>query len=279
MTGQIALASVLREAVLGDAAVHVLGEALELGAATRGLGALAPGRVHLLPAADATLLGVAVGMAMGGARPVVELAGPEALWGAIQQLGQEAAPLGGEFDAPVVVRVPLVPGAPDPAALLTSVPGLTVAAAGQAGEGAALLRAALRARGPVVLLEPQDVLAGAVEPAEDLPLGRARVLRAGAHATALCWGAGVGAALAAADALAGDGVALEVIDLRTLAPLDAATLGESVRKTGRVVLVGGAGAALGSAVREAFLRLEAPPVEAGADAAQIAAAVRAALNY
>ncbi len=279
MTGQGALANALAAALQQDQRVHVLGEALELSPVTAGLRARAPERVHLLPASDAALVGVAVGMAMGGARPVVELAGPDALWGVLQQLGQEAATLSGEFSAPVIVRVPMVPGAGDPTGLLTAIKGLTLAAAGVAADGAGLLQAALQASGPVVLLEFADVLAAPLEPAESLPLGRARVARAGAHATALCWGAGVGAALAAADLLAGDGIALEVIDLRTLAPLDTATLGDSVGRTGRAILVGGGAAALLDAVRAAFLRLEAPPVEVPADAAAIAAAARAALEY
>ncbi len=279
MTGLLALRSALSQALTEDGSVALLGEALELSPVCAGLRAQAPGRVHLLPAADATLVGVAVGMAMGGARPVVELSGPEALWGALQQLGQEAAPLRGEFSAPVVLRVPMVPGAPDPSALLASIPGLRVAAAGVAADGATLLREALRAAGPVVLLESAEVLAAPVEAADALPLGRARVARAGAHVTALAWGAGVSAALEAADLLAPDGVALEVIDLRSLAPLDLDTVGASVARTGRALLVGSARAALVETVRAAFLRLEAPPAEVEADPAAIAAAARAALDY
>jgi len=279
MTGDRALSAALSAALRDDPSVRVLGEALELSVATAGLRAQAPERVHRMPASDAGLVGVAVGMAWAGARPVVELAGPEALWGAAQQLGQEAAASRGEFTAPVVVRVPMVPGAPDPSALLLGIQGLTVAAAGQPGEAAALLRAALRAQGPVVLLEPVEVLADSVQDLPELPLGRARVLREGAQVTTLAWGAGVRAALAAAEALAAEGLALEVVDLRTLAPLDLETVGGSVRKTGRVLLVGASGAALVGAVRAAFLRLEAPPAEVAADATAIAEAARAALAY
>lgn len=278
MTGHRALAEALAGALRDDPSVHLLGEALELTAAA-GLRAQVPDRVHLLPASDAGLVGIAVGMAWGGARPVVELAGPEALWGAVQQLGQEAAATHGEFNAPVVLRVPLVPGGPDPSALLLGVAGLTVAAAGQPGEAAALLRAALQAKGPVVLLEPVEVLAENTQDLAELPLGRARVLREGTQVTALAWGAGVGAALAAAEALAGQGLSLEVVDLRALTPLDLETVGASVRKTGRVLLVGGAGAALVGVVRAAFLRLEAPPAEVAADATAIAEAAAAALAY
>ena len=99
-------------------------------------------QVHLLPAADATLIGVAVGMAIGGYRPVVELAGTTALWGAVQQLGQEAAAIGGEFSAPVVVRVPVGAEGFDPTPLLTAVTGLTVACGSTPSDAASLLQAA-----------------------------------------------------------------------------------------------------------------------------------------
>lgn len=279
MTGQLALGQALATALAQDERVRVLGEALELSPTTAGLRAKVADRVHLLPASDAGLVGVAVGMALGGGRPVVELAGPEALWGALQQLGQEAATVGGELSAPVVVRVPMGPGSSDPSALLTSIPGLTVAAVGVAADGAAMLQAALQSAGPVVILEPASVLQHPVEACEALPLGRARVARVGAHVSALAWGEGVGEALAAAELLAGDGIALEVIDLRTLSPLDTATIGASVAKTGRVLLVGAARGALISAVRAAFLRLEAPPAEVAPVASTIAAAARAALAY
>ena len=141
--------------------VHLLGEALELSPATQGLIADHPDRVHLLPAADATLLGVAVGMALGGACPIVELSDAEALWGALQQLGQEGRLLcGGEFSASMVVRVPIGPAGFDPTRLLGSVPGLTVVCASSATEAAQLLAEAAKHSGPVVLLEPREVLGG-----------------------------------------------------------------------------------------------------------------------
>lgn len=281
MTGMNALRQAMVEALRGDEAVVVLGEALDLCPATQGLAAAFPGRAHLLPASDGTLLGVAVGLALAGRKPVVELAGPEALWGTLQQLGQEAAVLrtNPELAAPLVVRVPLTPGSVDPSGLLLGLGGLAVAAVGEPADGAAMLRSALAARGPTVLLEPLDVLAEVASESEDLPAGRARLARTGAHATALAWGAGLGAALAAADALEANGIALEVLDPRWLSPLDVDAIAASVHKTGRAILVGGAVAALVPAVRAAFLRLEAPPAEVAADADAIAAATRASLEY
>lgn len=283
MTGAALVRGVLSEALNRDPAVRLLGEALDLSPVTQGLRAAHAGRVHLLPAADATLVGVAVGMALGGGRPVVELSGPDALWGALQQLGQEAASIAdqAEFQAPVVVRVPLPPGAEAPTAALL-LRGLTVAVASSGAEAAQQLAAALQAKGAVVLLQPLALLAGGAEDLAPLPLGQARLLREGEHATVLAVGEGVPAALQAAAALAEQGVQVDVVDLRALAPLDAALVSARVSHTGRVVAVGAAAAALNAAVQGAFLRLESPPaaVPAAPDpVAAIVAAVRASIDY
>jgi pyruvate/2-oxoglutarate/acetoin dehydrogenase E1 component len=236
-------------------------------------------QVHLLPAADATLIGVAVGMAIGGHRPVVELAGTTALWGAIQQLGQEAAAISGEFSAPVVVRVPVGAEGFDPTPLLTAVPGLTVACGATPQDAAGLLKAALRHNGPTVLLESIQMLAQISAQTADVALGTAQVVREGSHVTILAWGEGVQAADKAANILAGEGILAEVVDLRSLAPLDAETIGSSIRKTGRVVLTGEGATALTTAVQSAFLRLESPPTIAAASAERIVEAARGAVHY
>lgn len=267
---------VLSDALQKDPALFVLGEAVDLSPATAGLRAAHPGRVLRLPASDAGLVGVAVGLALGGARPVVELADGAAAWGALQQLGQEAAAFARdpEFPISLVVRVPLAPGDADPSALLAGLPGVTVAVASSGAEAAGLLRAALSARGPVVIVEPLDAPAGE---AVDAGLGVARVVRAGAGVTVLTWGRGVAAALAAA---ATDGAPdLEIVDLRGLSPLDTATLSASVNRTGRPVIAGDAAGPVLAAVQHSFLRLEAPPALVPPDAGAILAAARASLNY
>lgn len=280
MTGAQAIHAVLSEAMGADARVQLLGEALPLSPAGSGLMAKHADQVHLLPAADATLIGVAVGMAIGGHRPVVELAGPSALWGAVQQLGQEAAAIGGEFSAPVVVRVPVFADGFDPTPLLTAVPGLSVACGRTPSEAAGLLRSALAHSGPTVLLESIKMLADSTgTEGGQVDLGKARVVRQGDHVTLLSWGAGVEAADKAANILAGEGIQAEVVDLRSLAPLDAETIGASIRKTGRVVLIGGGAAALSTAVQSAFLRLESPPIIAEASASRIVEAAREAVQY
>ena len=279
MTGAQAIHSVLSDAMGADARVQVLGEALPLSPAASGLMEKHTDQVHLLPAADATLVGVAVGMAIGGHRPVVELAGTTALWGALQQLGQEAAATSGEFSAPVIVRVPVGAEGFDPTPLLTAVPGLTVACGATPDHAAGLLKAALRHSGPTVLLESVQMLAEHSSEAAEVSLGEAEVVREGSHVTILAWGEGIQAADKAANILAGEGISAEIVDLRSLAPLDAQTIGASIRKTGRVVLTGEGAAALTTAVQSAFLRLESPPTIAEASASRIVEAARTAVHY
>ena len=278
MNATQAIHGLLSDAVTaGDA--HILGEALELSPATRGLLAAAPERVHLMPAADATLIGVAIGLAMSGQRSVIELSGPDALWGILQQLGQEAALLTGEFAAGVVIRVPIAPGESAPIEAIAALPGVVLASPSSAAESVGLLAAALKHRGPVVILEPRELLREGIDAAPDLHLGEAAVVRSGAHATVLAWGRGVAAALSAADALADEGISAEVIDIRTINPLDTETIASSVHKTGRPVLAGCPTTVLTEAVRSAFLRLESPPVAAAADAEAIAACIRQSVTY
>ena len=277
-TGSEQLAATLRARMENDPSVVVLGEALELSPVTSGLLAAFPGRVHLLPAADASLVGVAVGLAMAGKRPVVELAESASVWGVLQQVGQEAASLKdrGEFRAPIVVRVPQAPGGWDPTALVESVPGVAIGVAGTPGDAAHLLASALEASDPVVLLEPRAVLAERGE-AEAIGFGKARVVREGDHATVLALGDGVAAALRAAEAVAGEGISVEVIDLRWVRPLDVDAIGESVSKTGRAIVAGASPGALALAVQQAFLRLESPPALASPE--DLAGVIRSSVHF
>lgn len=297
-----ALAAAMRE----DERVILLGEAVgrqggALGASRGLLASFGPQRVIDTPIAEDGLLGLAFGMALGGRRPVVELVGPSArLWAQLsREIASVAERSGAEFSAPVLVRVPYgpLPGQErayddEPSARLTlaalaTIPGLTVLCASTPGDAAAMLRWALAAGGPVVLLEPR-ALFGAVDPGlTELPLPRARVLQAGSGLTLAAWGAGVEAARAAMAAL-GDEASPELIDLRALNPLDSATLADSVRRTGRLLVVDdlfGAEAspaalrALSSASEAAFLHLEAPPRVVPAEPGRIAREALASLRF
>lgn len=281
MNAYQAINSLLSHA-LREQNVHVLGEALELDPATQGLIAQAPQRVHLLPAADASLVGVGIGLALSGARPVITLSGPDALWGAIQQLGQEAAPLRtvGEFAAPVVLRVPVAPGEAISMGLLERLEGIVVASPSTPGDAVSMLRAALASDRPVVLLEPREVLSQQmVDTAQPTPLVAAHVVRPGAHASVLAWGAGVASAISAAEALDAEGISVEVIDLRTINPLDRSTIAESVSRTGRPIVAGAPEGVLLSVVQSAFLRLESPPTLANGGVAALTQAIRSMVHY
>jgi pyruvate dehydrogenase E1 component beta subunit len=280
MNGAQAIHGVLSSALQSNQQVHVLGEALELSPATQGLMALSPKQAHLLPASDGTLTGLATGMALAGHRPVVELAGPAALWGALQQLGQEAAAAHGEFNAPIVLRVPFAPGEVDLSAILMALPGVVVAIPSGPDELAGMLRTALQATGPVVILEARSVLAARGTGVDTLvAFGHAALRREGAHASILACGDEVLTATAAADDLATEGHEVDVLDLGTLSPLDLETVGRSVDKTGRPILVGAAAAVLPQVLHRSFLRLESPPATCAGTAQAIAQAVRTATQF
>jgi len=269
-------------AALAGGGLHLLGEALELSPATRGLLAAHPDRVHLLPAADASLVGVGVGLALAGGRAVVELADPTALWGALPQLAEAAALSSRETPVRLVVRVPFGPdgAAIAPDRLLRGLPHIAVGIAGRGAECGAMLAEALAFDGPVVLLESRRALCEHEQAAGEQRVGTARLLRSGDHATLLTWGDGLPTALAAAEDLADDGIEVDVIDLRWLSPLDSDVVSTAVARTGRAVVVGATDDPLVAAVKGAFLRLESPPVRVDpTDAAAVSAAVTAAVTW
>ncbi len=279
MTATHPLREAMQDLVRTHADVHLLGEAMDLSPVTAGLRSVRPAQVHMLPASDASLVGTAVGMAIAGAHPVVELAGGASVWGALQQLAQEAAGLStGEFRIGVTVRIPLAPEEELPLDLLASVPGLVVAAPSSADEAAEMLRAAVRHAGPVVLLEGHNAMARRTDIIR-AGLGGAAVLQEGDDVTIVALGDGVAAATDAAAQLAHRGIRAELVDLRIAAPLDVATLSASVHKTGRLVTVGAPIAVHVQALRSTFLRLESPPFVAAVDAASIVEAAVASVQF
>ncbi len=277
MIGAQNIEKALTEAMAANDSVHLLGESLPLSPVCGSLLTQHPERCHLLPAADASLVGVAIGLALAGKTPVVELSGPEALWGALQQLGQESAALTGEFSATMILRVPLGPGALDPGPLLDGMAHLQVASPSDAADAGALFKTALDSVGVTVLLEPLEVLGasgGAAGTGQE-----ARVVEEGEHVSLIAWGPGVNAAKGAAKILRQEKISAEVIDLRSLSPLDTKTIAQSVNKTGRVIMVGGSASMLSETIQTAFLRLESPPVQVGQSANAIASKARAAVQY
>jgi pyruvate dehydrogenase E1 component beta subunit len=278
MNGASHIALALSEAMDASDSVHLLGEALPLSAAGSALLSKYPSRCHLLPAADATLVGVAIGLAIAGKTPVVELSGADALWGAIQQIGQEGARLTGEFNATVVIRVP-VNDHPEQLVRLLDGVSVSVASPADAADAGALVTAALRHNGVTVLLEPISVLHASGGQASEVSLGKARTLEAGTHITLAAWGSGVEATSAAARILGREGISAEVIDLRSLAPLDTEALAASVNKTGRLLLVGTGPHLLNAALDAAFLRLESPPAVVAPRTELITSKARAAVHY
>jgi 2-oxoisovalerate dehydrogenase E1 component beta subunit len=209
-------------------------------------------RVIDMPLDEGGLVGAAVGMALYGLRPVVEIQLADFVYPGLDQIISEAAKLryrsGGQYCCPLVVRVPYgggVGGGPyqsqSPEALFTHTPGLVVAAPSTAADAAGLLRTALRGEDPVVLMEPKALYGIAADSAPEhelaVPFGVAARLREGDDVTVVAYGAMVHTAQQAAEQAAEHGVEVDVLDLRTLMPFDIGALLESVARTGRAVLV------------------------------------------
>ena len=275
----------LRLEMRRDARVVVLGE--DVGAfggvfrTTVGLQEeFGPDRCIDTPLAESGIVGTAIGMALYGLRPVPEIQFGDYVYPAFDQIVNELAKLryrsGGEYPAPVVVRMPIGGGikgghyhSQSPEALFTHVPGLKVVCPSNPVDAKGLLASAIRGEDPVIFMEPKRHyrLPKAEVPAGELliPIGEAKVVRPGAQVTVLAWSAMVLTALEAAAKGAERGYDLEVIDLRTLVPFDEQTILASVEKTGRVVIVheaprtSGFGAELAATIAEkAMLKLQAP---------------------
>jgi len=209
-------------------------------------------RVVDTPLNEVGIVGSAVGMAMTGTRPCVEIQFADFIYPAFDQIVNELAKIryrsGGQFSAPVVVRTPCGGGvrgghyhSQSPEAYFVHTAGLTTVVPATPREARALLKASLRGEDPVMFLEPKRLYRSVKEevPEEDevFPLGQARVARAGEDATILTYGSMTPPSLQAAEQMARGGTSVEVVDLRTLWPMDIETVIASVRKTGRVVIV------------------------------------------
>jgi len=238
-------------------------------------------RVVDTPLSEGGIIGAAIGMALYGLVPIPEIQFADFIYPAFDQIVSELAKLrwrsGGEYPAKVVIRAPVGGGirgglyhSQSPEALFIHVAGLKVVCPSSPYDAKGLLLASIRDPDPVLFFEPKRIYRAAKGEVPDgdyaLPLGVAAVVRPGRHVTVLAWGAMLYEALAAADEANKSGVECEVIDLRTLWPVDIETIVASVKKTGRVVVVHeapktcGFGAELVALVNEkAFFCLEAPP--------------------
>jgi len=247
-----------------------------------------PKRIIDTPITEHGFTGIAVGAALNGLRPIVEFMTFNFAMQAIDQIINSAAKTlymsGGQMGCPIVFRGPN--GAASRVAAQHSqcyaswyahVPGLKVVAPWSSADAKGLLRSAIRDPNPVIVLENEILYGQTFECPTDeaflVPIGRAKVERAGTHVTIVAFSIMVGVALKAADLLAGQGIEAEVINLRSLRPLDTATIIESVKKTNRLVTVeegwpfAGIGAEIAmQAIEHAFDWLDAPPVRvAGLD--------------
>jgi pyruvate/2-oxoglutarate/acetoin dehydrogenase E1 component len=280
-----ALAQAMRE----DERVIVIGEDVAEGGpylATEGLAEeFGRARVRNTPISEGAVCGIAVGAAQAGLRPVVEIMFIDFITLALDQLVNQAAKAhfmsGGQLSVPMVLRTQGGSGGRAGAqhsqsleAWLTHIPGLKVVMPATAADAAGLLRSAVADPNPVVFVENKSLYfrrEPVPDASEAVPLGRARIRRRGRHVTIVALSRLVGEAMTAADRLAADGIEAEVIDPRTLVPLDLDTIADSVRRTGRAVVAheavrtGGFGAELAAELQAAaFDYLDAPVQRVGA---------------
>jgi len=239
-------------------------------------------RVIDTPLSEGGIIGAAIGMALYGLVPVPEIQFADFIFPAYDQIVSELAKYryrsGGEYGAKLVIRTPVGGGirgghyhSQSPEAQFIHVAGLKVVCPSNPADAKGLLLASIRDPDPVLFFEPKRIYRAAKGDVPDgeytVPLGKANVVRHGQGLTVVVWGAMLYEALEAANQASSQGVDCEVIDLRTLWPLDIDTVIESVKKTGRAVIVHeapkscGLGAELVALINEkAFLHLEAPPV-------------------
>jgi pyruvate/2-oxoglutarate/acetoin dehydrogenase E1 component len=244
------------------------------------------------PISEGTVMGLAIGAATAGLRPVIEIMFIDFITLALDQLVNHAAKLhymsGGQLTIPLTVRVQCgISGAMGAhhsqslEAWLAHVPGLKVVIPSNPADAKGLLKAAIRDDNPVVFIEHRGLYRGRGNvPNGDhlVPIGKAAILRSGEQVTIVALANMVGAALAAADELAANEISAEVIDPRSVSPLDIGTIVDSVRKTGRMVVAheaveqGGVGAEITAAVQHhALYYLDAPILRVAAPFAPVPA--------
>lgn len=278
----------LHEEMERDETVLVFGQDVEDGkggvfTATKGLSTtFGRERCFNSPLAESTIVGTAIGLATRGLKPVAEIQFGDYIWTAMMQLRNELATMryrsNNEWSAPAVVRVPV--GGYIHGALYHSqsidgyfahIPGLRIVFPSNATDAKGLLKTAIRCPDPVLFLEQKGMyrqqFSAAPEPDENylLSFGHARIVREGEDATVIAWGSLVQRSVEAAKDLAKQGISIEVVDIRTLNPLDTETIFASVKKTNKVLvahednLTGGFGGEIASRIADAcFMYLDGP---------------------
>jgi 2-oxoisovalerate dehydrogenase E1 component beta subunit len=281
----------LRKAMENDAKVLLMGEDVgKLGGVFRITDGLqkdfGEDRVIDSPLAESGIVGTAVGMALRGYKPVVEIQFDGFVYPAYDQIVCQVAKMcyrsQGRTPLPMVIRIPFGGGigavehhSESPEAQFAHTPGLKVVACSNPVDGYWMIQQAIASPDPVIFLEPKRQYhadkAELDESATPDPLFSSRIVRQGTDVTILAYGPTVKTALKAAEAASNDGTSLEVVDLRTLSPLDLPRVYDSVRKTGRVVVTHeahvnlGMGAELAARItEECFYSLEAPVLRVGA---------------
>ena len=239
-----------------------------------------PNRVIDTPLAESGIIGVSIGMALYGLRPVPEIQFMDFIYPAFDQIQSELSKFryrsGGQYATPVVIRTPYGGGirgsiyhSQSTEAFFAHTPGLKVVIPGTPYDAKGLLTSALRSPDPVIFLEPKKIyrtVRGEVPDDEyTVPIGKANVARDGNDVVIFAYGAMLHVALEAADLAAAKGINVEVVDVRTLIPFDIETIMSSVKKTGRVIILHeecktcGFGAEIAAQIAErGILNLKAP---------------------
>ena len=284
-----ALREALHEEMTRDESVFVMGEDVIMHGGpytvTEGISEKFPGRIFETPIAEAGIVGLGVGAALAGMRPVVEIMYLDFITCAMDEVVNQAAKMrymtGGQASVPIVIRLPCGPArllAAQHSQIMESwfmhVPGLQVVVPTTPHDAKGLMKTAIRSADPVMFFEYKSLYLNEGEvPDEDytIPFGVADVKREGEDATVVAIGGMVPQALEAGVALEDEGYDIEVVDPRTLSPLDMDAISDSVRKTGRLVVCemdssfAGSGAEITATVAETcFHDLRAPVVRVGA---------------
>lgn len=290
ISSSAALAEALMDEMSRDESIFILGEDLTAHAGIfgqfKGLPEAFPGRIVDTPISEAAIVGVGLGSSLTGMRPIVDLHFSDFVTCCMDELCNQAAKIRYMFGGQV--KMPMVVWCPDGAGLRAAAqhsqsleawfvhtPGLKVVVPSEPADVKGLIKSAIRDDDPVMFFQHKKLFAkeGHVPESSDfiIPLGQAAVKREGADVTIICYGSGFYTSMAAADELAKDGIEAEVVDLRTVKPMDMATVAESIKKTNRAVTVheacvtGGAGAEIAARIQdELFDYLDAPVKRVGA---------------